>query len=74
MTVAELEPMLTIAELAYLAKQHPKTIEKKIRAGKIKATNLGERSPRISRAEARRYLGLSDEDGKINDQQENPEQ
>lgn len=57
MAAADLEVLevLTIAELARLAKQHRSTIYRRIADGHIRVVYLG-RSTRIPRHEAERYL------------------
>jgi hypothetical protein len=57
--MAELE-LLTLAELAGLAKVHRSTVYRHRDEHRFKVVYLGPRSPRVTRAEAERYLaGLS---------------
>jgi excisionase family DNA binding protein len=51
-----LEPLLTLDELAALAGESRRTIERRIREGRIPVKRLGPRSVRVTAAAARRYL------------------
>jgi hypothetical protein len=57
-----LEPMLTIAELAGLAHQSRRTIERRIADGTIEVKRYSPRCVRIPRESAAAYLA-SEEDG-----------
>ena len=48
--------LLTIEELAGLAKQSRRTIERRIAAGELRVVHLSARAVRIPLAEAERYL------------------
>ena len=55
MTPADLE-LLTIQQLAGLAKQHRATLYRRIAEGKLHVIHLGPHTPRVTLEEAERYL------------------
>jgi excisionase family DNA binding protein len=60
-----LEPMMTIDELAMLARQSRRTIERRIADGTIEVKHYGARCVRISRESAATYLASADEGGSV---------
>lgn len=54
--MSDVQRLLTVPELAGLARQSRRTIDRRIAAGDIKVVRLGPRTPRITREEAARYL------------------
>lgn len=51
-----LEPLLTLDELAVLSGESRRTIERRVREGRIPVKRLGSRTVRVSAAAARGYL------------------
>jgi excisionase family DNA binding protein len=57
-----LEPLLTIEELALLARVSRRTIERAIADGRIEVRHLSPRAVRITRSSAAAYLGSDADD------------
>jgi hypothetical protein len=60
-----LDPMLTIDELALLAHQSRRTIERRIADGTIEVKHYSARCVRIPRASAAAYLATADNGGSV---------
>ena len=56
MSVAQLPQLLTLDELAFLARESKRTIERRVAAGEIEVVHLGPRTVRVTSTEAERYL------------------